>query len=82
MDRVDWHSTYYTQAAIAKNCCKRFSVITAMTLHCKKMPDNDDIALLKISRFPHPDYPREAGKRENLFPRQKTAGLRSLMSMF
>ena len=50
-----------------------------ITLHCKKMANKDDISLLKISRFPHPDYPREAGKRENIFPRQKTAGLRSLV---
>ena len=34
---------------------------------------------MKISRFPHPDYPREAGKRKNLFPRQKPAGLHSLV---
>ena len=37
------------------------------------------IALLKISRFPHPDYPREAGKPKKNFPRQKPAGLRSLL---
>ena len=43
------------------------------------MPNNNGIALLKISRFPHPDYPREAGNCKNIFPRQKPAGLRSLV---
>ena len=39
-------------------------------------------ALPKISRFPHPNYPREARKPKNFFPQQRPTGLHSLMVSF